>query len=252
MRCPTRYKKNLPSSGGYQLYWENAKKIINKVKNKYWHTTHRFGIRLPKMVEEALRLDTANGNHFWEDVIKKEMSKACITYIPVEGCTPAQVRANEIDQLRGYQEIRCHIVFDVKIDFWRKACFVAGGHMTDTPNTLTYSSVVSRDSVKVAFLVAALNDINIMACDIGNAYLNAPCQERIWFVAGAECGENYKGIVCKLVRALYGLRSSGASWRAMFLTFITNTMNFTPTRADPDVYLRLAHKPDGSRIMNTC
>ena len=81
------------------------KRIINKVKKKYWRTTHKFGIRLPKMVEEALRIDAANGNHFWEDAIKKEMSKACIAYIPVEGCTPAQVRANEIDQLRGYQEI---------------------------------------------------------------------------------------------------------------------------------------------------
>ncbi len=109
--------------------------------------------------------------------------------------------------------------------------------MTDTLNTLTYSSVVSRDSVKIAFLIAAINDINIMACDIGNAYLNALCREWIWFVAGAECGENYKGMVCKLVRALNGLKSSGESWQAMFSTFITNTMNFTPTRADPDVYL---------------
>ncbi len=118
--------------------------------------------------------------------------------------------------------------------------------MADTLNTFAYSSVVSRDSAKIAFLIAALNDINIMACDIGNAYLNAPCQERIWFVAGAECGENYKGMVCKLVRALYGLKSAGASWRAMILMFITNTMNFTPTRADPDVYLQVAHKPDGT------
>ncbi len=107
----------------------------------------------------------------------------------------------------------------------------------DTQNLLTYSSVVSWDSVKIAFLIATLNDINVMACDIGNAYLNAPCRERIWFVAGAECGENYKGMVCKLVRALYGLKSSGTSWRAMFSLFITNTMNFTPSRADPDVYL---------------
>jgi hypothetical protein len=222
-----------------------CERIINKVKKKYWRTIHKFGMRLPKMMEEALCLDAANGNHFWEDAIKKEMSKACIEYIPVEGCTPDQVRANEINQLRGYQEIRCHIVFDVKIDFSRKACFVAGGHMTDTPNTLTYSSVVSQDSVKIAFLIAALNDINIMACNIGNAYLNAPCQEWIWLVFGAECGENYKEMVCKLVRALNGLKSSGASWRAMFLTFITNTMNFTTTRADPDVYLQVAHKPDG-------
>ena len=46
------------------------------------------------------------------------------------------------DKLRGYQRIRCHMIFDVKMDFTRKARFVAGGHTTETPTALTYSSVV--------------------------------------------------------------------------------------------------------------
>jgi hypothetical protein len=46
---------------------------------------------------------------------------------------------------------------------------VAGGHTTDTP-AQTYSTVVSRDSVRLAFLIAALNGIDIAACDVGNAY----------------------------------------------------------------------------------
>jgi hypothetical protein len=42
-----------------------------------------------------------------------------------------------------YQEIRCHMIFYVKMeDFRRKARFVAGGHTTDTPHEMTYSSVV--------------------------------------------------------------------------------------------------------------
>ena len=219
-------------------------RIINKVKKKYWRTTHKFGIRLPKTIDEALRLDAENGNHMWEDAIKKEMKKACVAYEAVEGCTPEQVRANQCDALRGFQEIKCHIIFDVKMDFTRKARFVAGGHMTETPSSLTYSSVVSRDSVKIAFLIAALNNIDIMSCDIGNAYLNAPCRERIWFEAGSECGE-LKGKACRLVRALYGLKSSGAAWRAMFSNFICEELGFTPTRADPDVYIRKNFKPDG-------
>ena len=28
----------------------------------------------------------------------------------------------------GYQKITCHMIFDVKMDFYRKARFVAGGH----------------------------------------------------------------------------------------------------------------------------
>jgi hypothetical protein len=219
-------------------------RIIKKLKSKYWRTTHKFGIRIPKTIDEAIRLDLENGDTQWMDAVKKEMSKAGIAYVPVEGATPEQVRANKCDALRGHQEIRCHIIFDVKMDFTRKARFVAGGHMTETPSSLTYSSVVSRESVKIAFLIAALNDIDIMSCDIGNAYLNAPCRERIWFVAGAECG-NCAGMVCKLVRALYGLKSSGAAWRAMFSTFIKEGLKFTPTRIDPNVYYRRNTKPNG-------
>jgi hypothetical protein len=47
----------------------------------------------------------------------------------------------------GFQEIDCHMVFDVKMDLTRKAQFVASGHTTETPSSLTYSSVVSRDSI---------------------------------------------------------------------------------------------------------
>ena len=51
--------------------------------------------------------------------------------------------------------------------------------MTETPATITYSSVVSRDSVRIAFLYAALNDLKVFACDIQNAYLTAKCREKI-------------------------------------------------------------------------
>jgi Reverse transcriptase (RNA-dependent DNA polymerase) len=136
----------------------------------------------------------------------------------------------------GYQEIKCHIIFDVKMDFSRKARFVAGGHMTVTPASITYSSVVSRDSVRLAFLIAALNDLDILSCDIGNAYLNAPCREKIWFEAGKECGED-AGKAMILKQALYGLKSAGASWRAMFSSSIVE-LGFKDTMVDPDVYIR--------------
>ena len=69
-------------------------------------------------------------------------------------------------------------------------------------------------------------------------YLNAPCKERIWFVAGAECGSHLRGKVMKLVRALYGLKSSGASWRQMFKEYIVNRMGFVPSSLDGDMYYR--------------
>ena len=37
----------------------------------------------------------------------------------------------------GHLQIPCYIIFDVKMDFTRKARFVAGGHVTDSPSSIT-------------------------------------------------------------------------------------------------------------------
>ena len=68
------------------------------------------------------------------------------------------------------------MIFDVKMTLTHKAWLVAGGHKTVAPYIITYSSVVSRDSVNIAFLTAGLNEFKVSACNIGNAYLNAKCQ----------------------------------------------------------------------------
>ena len=60
--------------------------------------------------------------------------------------------------------------------------------MTNTPATLTYSSVVSLDSVHIALTIVALNELNMMVCDIQNTYLTADCREKIWTHAGPEFG----------------------------------------------------------------
>jgi hypothetical protein len=69
-----------------------------------------------------------------------------------------------------YQQITCHMVFNVKMeDFRRKARFVDGGHTTDTPHAMTYASVVSRDLVRIALTLASLNDLEVKMTDIYNA-----------------------------------------------------------------------------------
>jgi len=96
----------------------------------------------------------------------------------------------------------------------------------------TYSGVVSQDSVRIAFLIAALNNLDVQACDVTNAYLNAPCCKKIWFEGGAECGED-RGKVMIIKCALYGLRLSGAAaWRNMLVQIIEE-MSFVSTVVDP-------------------
>jgi hypothetical protein len=127
---------------------QKLNQIKSKVKSKYWRTTHKFGVRVPKTVEEALLIDNKTNTDFWRKALTKEMSKVKVAWRTEHGYTPKQVRTGKAATLIGYQEIKCHVIFDVKMDFFtRKACFVAGGHMTKTPESITYSSVVSRDSI---------------------------------------------------------------------------------------------------------
>jgi hypothetical protein len=42
--------------------------------------------------------------------------------------------------------------------------------------------------------------------------------------------------VVKIVRALYGLKSSGASWHSVLKQAIIDDLGFQPTIADPDAY----------------
>ena len=105
------------------------------------------------------------------------------------------------------RNIRC------KMDgFARKYRMVAGGHTTEAPKTLTYASVVSRESVRIVLTMAALNDLEVKAADIQNAYLTAPVSEKIWTRLGPEFGSD-SGKTAIIVRALYGLKSAGASFR---------------------------------------
>ena len=212
-------------------------RILAKVKSKYWLRSHKFGIRIPKYVEEAKKVDIQNGNTLWWDAICKEMRNVRPAFEVFEGTK---------DQLLvGYQFMKCHMIFDVKFgeNFRRKARLVAGGHMTETPATLTYSSVVPRDSVRIALTIATLNDLQVMACDIQNAYLTADCQEKIWMYAGSEFGLE-QGSIMFVRKVLYGLKSSGAAFRAP-LAETLHDIGFRPTRADPDVWRRPAKKADG-------
>jgi len=95
-------------------------------------------------------------------------------------------------------------------------------------------------------LAAALNDVDVWAADVQNAYLTAPCREKIWLVAGPEFGPDEQGKVMIVRKALYGLKSSGAAFR-VYLADTLYELGFRASKADPDVWLRPAIKPDGAK-----
>lgn len=73
-----------------------------------------------------------------------------------------------------------------------------------------------------------------MGADIENAYLIAPCREKVWIRGRREFGE-LEDCILIVERALYGLRSSGAAFRS-FLVETLDNMGFRSSEADPDVW----------------
>ena len=218
-------------------------RIISKVKSWYWQTTHKFGSRLPKRTEEALHIDKITGTDFWRKAINKEMSNINIAWKVDDEHTPNEARAATATVFVGFQEIGCHLIFYAKMDFTQKARFVSGGHTTEAQSSIMYSSVVSRVSVRLANTIAALNGVEIMSCDLENAYINAMCCNNIWFEGGTECGEDKVKLLI-VVRALYGLKSAGSSWHAS-LAQVLKDLDFVSMLADLDVWIREAVRGDG-------
>ena len=137
---------------------------------------------MPRTAKEAYDVDAQNGNTFWADAISKEMQNVKVAFKMLD--------EGELVP-RDHQFVRCHLIFDVKMeDFRRKARFVAGGHMTKAPATLTYASVVSRETVRIVLTIAALNGLQVKWGDVMNAYTQAPVMEKIWTTLGKEFGDD--------------------------------------------------------------
>ena len=68
----------------------------------------------------------------------------------------------------GFKNPNCHLIFEGKLSekFRRKTRFVADGYKTKVPKSLSYSTAVSRDSGRIAFLLAALNNLQVVSCGI--------------------------------------------------------------------------------------
>jgi len=211
-------------------------RIIKAMKSRYVRRTHKYGIRLPKSTAEAYEIDKETGTDYWHQAIMKEMKNNMVAFRFLDEGEQTPV---------GSKWIPFHMIFDVKLDLTRKARFVAGGHWTDPPTQVTYSSVVTRESVRIAFTIAALNNLEILSADIGNAYLQAPVREKVHTTAGPEFGPQRIGQTVIVVCAMYGLKSSGAAWHAQ-LSSTLQDMGFITSLADPDVWLRPACKPSGS------
>ena len=221
--------------------WKKCKKFAKRAKvlqrminasrrrSKNNAVRYKFGVRVPRNTKEAYELDRVNGNTMWADAMKLELDQLFDydSFKSVGKNTPTP---------SGYQRINCRMVFDVKQSLKRKARFVARGDQTIPPEDAVYSGVASLRSLRIVAFLAELNGLELTGGDIGNAYLEAYTTEKVCFTAGPEFGP-LAGHTLIVVKALYGLRTSGSRFHAK-LCDTMRTLGFRPCLADPDVWLR--------------
>ena len=211
----------------------------SKIRQVRRSQTYMFGHLILRNYMEAMQFDSENRNSKWYDAIKLEM-ESMAEYKVFKKWDKANLDKHKKvkNPPKGYQRIKVHLVFAVKFDGRHKARLVADGHLTPEPIENIYSGVVSLRNLRLVIFLGKLNNLELWGADIGNAYLEAFTDEKLYIVAGPEFQE-LEGYILIFLKALYGLKSSGKRW-AEVIHGILRDMKFLPSKADPCIWLRKA------------
>ena len=169
----------------------------------------------------------------WMDALAKEMYNIGVAF---------EVLAEGQQAPNGWKRVTGHLVWNMKMDFMRKARWVLDGHNTPDPVGSTFTGVVSRESVQITFTYTVLNRLDILAADIRNAYLQAPSSQRDYIVCCPEFGT--ENMECMLIhRASYGRKSAGKDFWNHSRSCMQH-FNLKSCPADPEVWIQTSKKAD--------
>jgi hypothetical protein len=230
-------KRFLKSAKSFKRY----NKQMQLAKRKRRKTRFKFGQRVPRTIKEAQDLDLLNQNTRWQDAIDKEIKLLVETY----GCFKVLAKGERAP--KDHEFIPIIWVFDIKVDGRYRPRAVAGGHVTEGDPEDGHAVMADLETVRLAIVAAALFDLKIYAADVSHAYIQAFTNEKVYTVAGPEFGP-LEGCVFIIVKALYGLRTSGARW-AEKLNDTLRSLGFTKSNAGSALWIR--RKRDHYEYMST-
>ena len=88
----------------------------------------------------------------------------------------------------GRHKATGHIIFDVKMDYTRKAKWVKDGHKTSDLTMSSFADVVSWESIRISLTYAGLLGLPVIGGVIKNANIQAQSSEKNFIFCGPEFG----------------------------------------------------------------
>lgn len=176
----------------------------------------------PENYDEAMLSENAVQ---WEAAMEKEMESILKnnTY-------------DLVDKPIGKQVIRNRWVFTQKLDGSFKARLVALGYQqTENFDESNYSPVARMTTLKSLLSICCREGLIIQQFDVATAFLNGTVKSEIYMVQPKGFDDGSKR-VCRLKKALYGLRESPRCWFECFDKFICE-IGFCQSMYDVCLYI---------------
>ena len=228
MTCAAYAKENdLLQIEGWKRFRNLAKRdktlaravMQSKIRQVRRSSKYMFGYLIQRSYKEALEFDKENNNTKWADATRDEMDCIKEQQVFTKG-QRAKWDSNHKKILNAppnHQKIRVNLIFAVKYNGRHKARLVADGSLTPEPAENINSGVVSLRHLRLVIFLGELNNLELSGADIGNAYLEAHTQEKLFIIGGAEF-EELEGFILIFNKALYSLKSSGKRWAENSMT----------------------------------
>ena len=116
-------------------------------------------------------------------------------------CHSFELKAGE--SLDGYERLSYHVVWDCQFDNHRNPHVVLQGDKQESITDESYSGVVSLQTIRIMFLLATVNKLQLWAADVENAFLNGITRDKLYIIAGPEFGPEREGKALILYKSMY-------------------------------------------------